>query len=73
MFEEESNIKVSMNKDSKKKPAQLKKKVQEGTMEEKCVAEPVLTRTQAKKSDKIHPLKVKEAVLLSLGKTSNSS
>ena len=29
---------------------------------EKYVAGPVLTRAQAKKSDKIHPLKVKEAM-----------
>ena len=29
--------------------------------EGKCVAGPVLTRAQAKKSDKIHTLKVKEA------------
>ena len=28
-------------------------------MEGKCVAGPVLTRAQAKKSDKIYPLKVK--------------
>ena len=57
--------------DSKKKPAQLKKndnyakqdvRVQEGAREEKCVAGPVLTRAQVKKSDKIHPLKVKEAM-----------
>ena len=34
----------------------------EETIEGKCVAEPVLTRAQAKKSDKIHPLKVKEAM-----------
>ena len=31
-------------------------------LEEKCVTGPVLTRVQAKKSDKIHPLKVKEAM-----------
>ena len=30
--------------------------------EEECAAGPVLTRAQAKKSDKIHPLKVKEAI-----------
>ena len=34
-------------------------KVQEGTTEGKCVAGQVLTRAKAKKSDKIHPLKVK--------------
>ena len=57
--------------DWKKKPAKLKKndhhatqdvKDQEGTMEGKCVAGPCLTRAQAKKTDKIHPLKVKEAM-----------
>ena len=57
---------------SKKKPAQPKKnddharrnmKVKEGATEEKCVAGPVVTRAQAKKSDKVHPLKrVKEAM-----------
>ena len=53
---------------SKKKPTQIKKndnrarqdvKVQEGSTEEKCGPGPVLTRVQAKKSDKIHPLRVK--------------
>ena len=57
--------------DSKKKPAQLKKidihatqdvKVQEGTTEEMCVTGPVFMRAQAKKCDKIHPLKVKRYV-----------
>ena len=37
-------------------------KVKEGATEEKCVAGPVVTRAQAKKSDKVHPLKVKEAM-----------
>ena len=67
MFKEESNRGKIKKRDWKKKPAQLKKndyhatqdvKVQEGTTEGKCVAGPVLTRAQAKKSDKIHPLKV---------------
>ena len=67
-FNEYSNKGKTKNRDSKKKPAQIKKndncstqdiKVQEGTTEGKCVAGPVLTRAQAKKSDKIHPLKVK--------------
>ena len=66
MFKEESNRRETRNRDSKKKPAQIKNndnrvtqdvKVQEGTMEGKCVAGPVLMRAQAKKSDKIHPLK----------------
>ena len=57
--------------DSKKKPAQPKEnddrarqnvKVKEGATEEKCVAGAVVTRAQAKKSDKVHPLKVKEAM-----------
>ena len=37
-------------------------KVKEGATEEECVAGPVVTRTQAKKSDKVHPLKVKKAM-----------
>ena len=58
-------------RDSKKKPAQPKEnddrarrnvKVKKGATEEKCVARPVVMRAQAKKSDKIHPLKVKEAM-----------
>ena len=58
-------------RDSKKKPAQPKEiddharrnmKVKEGATEEKSVAGPVVTRAQAKKSDKVHPLKVKEAM-----------
>ena len=53
-------------RDSNKKPAQLKEnddrvrqimKVREGATEEECVAGPVVTRAQAKKSDKVHPLK----------------
>ena len=35
-------------------------KVKEVVTEEKCVAGPVVTRAQAKKSDKVHQLKVKE-------------
>ena len=58
-------------KDSNKKPAQPKgnddhvrqnMKVKEGVTEEKCVGRPVVTRAQAKKSDKVHSLKVKEAM-----------
>ena len=58
-------------RNSKKKPAQPKEnddrarrnvKVKEGATQEKCVAGPVVTRAQAKKSDKVHPLKVKEAM-----------
>ena len=37
-------------------------KVKEGATEEKGVAGPVVTRVQAKKSDKVHPLMVKEAM-----------
>ena len=71
MFSEESNRGKTKNRDLKKKPAQIKKhdnratediKVQKGTTEGKCVSGPCLTRTQAKKSDKIHPFKVKEAM-----------
>ena len=71
MFREESNRGMTKNRDSREEPAQIKKndnhatediKVQEGTTEGKCVAGPVLTRAQAKKRDKIHPLKVKEAM-----------
>ena len=58
-------------RDSKKKPAQPKEnydragrnmKVKEGATEEEWVAGPAVTRAQAKKSDKVHPLKVKEAM-----------
>ena len=58
-------------RDSKKKPAQPKEnddharrnvKFKEGATEEKCVAGPVVTRAQARKSNKVHPLKVKEAM-----------
>ena len=58
-------------RDSKKKPAQPKEndgrarqnvKVKEGATEEECVAGPVAIRAQAKKSDKVHPLKHKEAI-----------
>ena len=71
MFKE-SNREITKNRDSEKKPAQLKKndnhatqdvrKVQEGTTEGKCVAGPVLTRAQVQKSDEINPIKVKEAM-----------
>ena len=58
-------------KDSKKKPAQPKEihdharrnvRVKEGATEEECVSGPVVTRAQAKKNDKVRPLKVKEAM-----------
>ena len=67
----ESNKGKTKNRDSKKKPAQFKKndnhanedfKVLEETTEGKRVAGPGLTRAQAKKRDKKHPLKVKEAM-----------
>ena len=78
MFKEVSNRGKTRKGDSKRKPAQIEKndnratediKVQEGTAEEKCVAGPVLTMAQAKKSDKIHPFKVKK--LLNKKHTSN--
>ena len=56
MFKEESNRGKTKNRDSKKKPAQIKKndnratediKVLEETTEGKCVAGPVLTSAQA--------------------------
>ena len=56
MFKEESNRGKTRNRDSKKKPAQIKKndnhatqdvKVQEGITEGMCVAGPVLMRAQA--------------------------
>ena len=69
MLKEESNREEPKNRDSKKKPTQLKKndnhdtqEVQDSTMKGICVAGPVLTRAQAKKSDKVHPLKVREAM-----------
>ena len=55
---------------SKKKPTQPKENadyarqnvnVKKGATEEECVAGPVVTRAQAKKSE-VHPLKVKEAM-----------
>ena len=69
MFKQKSNNEETKTRDSKKKPAQIKKNdnhttqdVQEDTTEAKCFAGPVLSRAQVKKSDKIHPLKVKEAM-----------
>ena len=63
---EESNRGKTKSRDSKKKKNDNRAtediKVQEDTTEGKCVAGPVLTRSQAKKSDKIHTLKVKEAM-----------
>ena len=63
--------KSAPKKRDSKKPAQPKEnddrdrrsmKVKEGATEEECVAGPAVTRAQAKKSDKVHPLKVKEAM-----------
>ena len=79
MFKEDTNREETKTRDSKKKPAKLKKhdnhatqdvrKVQEGTTEGKCVAGTVLTRAQLKKSDTINPIKVNEA-MSSMDKTS---
>ena len=52
MFKEDSNREETKNRDSKKKPAQLKNdncatqdvKVKEGATKGKCLAGPVLTR-----------------------------
>ena len=69
----ESNRGETKTRDSRKKPAQNNKNdnhatqdVQEDIEEGKCIAGSVLTRTQMK-SDKIRPLKVKEA-MSSVGK-----
>ena len=67
-FNQKTEKSAPKERDSKKKPAQPKEnddrarrnvKVKEGATEEKCVAGPVMTRAQAKKSDKVHPLKLK--------------
>ena len=71
IFQEKSNQEETKMSDSKKKPAQPKEndnrarqntKVKEGATEEECVAGPVVMRAKAKKSDKAHPLKFKEAM-----------
>ena len=56
---------VPKKRDSKKKPAQgnddcarRNVKVKEGATEEKCVAGLVVTRAQAKKSDKVNLLRL---------------
>ena len=69
---QEKNDKNSAKKrDSIRKPAQPKEsddrtrwnvKVKDGATESKCVAGSVVTRAEAKKSDKVYPLKVKEAM-----------
>ena len=56
---------VPKKRDSKKKPARPKENDNHARRNMKvreCVARPVVTRAQAKKSDKVHPLKVKEAM-----------
>ena len=63
MFKEESNREETKSLKEEAIPVQendnhATQDVQEGTREEKCVAGPMSTRSQAKKSDKIHPLKV---------------
>ena len=71
MFKKSNQEKTEKNapkkRDSKKKPAQPKEnddhakrnmKVKESATEDECVAGPVVTRAQSKKSDKVHPLKV---------------
>ena len=71
MFIEESNRAATNTRDSKKKPAQIKKngnhatqdiRFQGGNTEGKCVAGPCLTRAQVKKTDKSHQFKVKMAM-----------
>ena len=67
----ESNRGKTVYRDSKKKPAQIKKndncatediKVPKGTTEGNCITGPVLTMAQVNMSDKIHPLRVKKAM-----------
>ena len=69
--QEKTEKSAPKERDSKKKPAQPKEndecarrnvKVKKGTTEEESVALPVVTRAQAKKSDKVHPLEAKEAM-----------
>ena len=72
MFEkksnQEENNKSTLRKRDSKKPAQplendnharQKVKVKDIPTEEEFVTGPVMTKAQAKKSDKVHPLKVK--------------
>ena len=70
-FNQKTEKSAPRKRDSKKKPAQPKEnedcaernmKVKEGATEEECVARPAVTRAQANKSDKVNPLKVKEAM-----------
>ena len=69
--QEKTEKSAPKKRDSKKRPAQPKGnddcarrniKVKEDASEEECVARPVVRRAQVKKSDKVHPLKVKEVV-----------
>ena len=75
MFKKSSQEKTEKSapkkRDSKTKPAQLKEnddrarqsmKVKAGATEEECVARPIVKTAQDKKSDKVHPLKVKETM-----------
>ena len=71
MFEKKSNQEKTEKSALKKKPtkpkenddrARQKMKVKEGATKEECFVGPVVMRAQAKKSDKVHPLKVKEAM-----------
>ena len=76
LFKERCNLEKTKKcapkkKNSTKKSAKLWKnnisarrdvKVKGGATQEECVAIPVVTKAQAKKSDRINPLKVKEAL-----------
>ena len=76
IFKEKSNQEKTKksalkNGDSEKKPAQPKEndnharqnvRVSGGATEVECVAGLVVTRTQAKKTDEVHLLKVKDAL-----------
>ena len=70
-IQEKTEKSAPKKRDSKKKQAQPKKnddharwnmKVPEAATEEECVGGPVVTRAPAKKRDKAHLLKVKEAM-----------
>ena len=79
--QEKTERSAPKKRDPKKKPAQPKEsddharrntKVKEGATEEECVAGPVVTRAQAKKSDKVHLLKLKEG-MSSVDKSTNEN
>ena len=79
--QEETKKSAPKKRDFKMKPVQPKEndnharwsvKVNWGATEEKCVAGPVVTRARAKKSNKVHLLKAKEA-MSSVDKSTNEN